>query len=132
MNDYLKAYRERLERNHNDLLNLAKDVVAANPKVEVYGSANKNLYSGLVFILGQKINSVSFHEVPYRWSGCGYGEFKNSNYSSRMPFIAEEVLNTMKDISTVNKTVNEKFTNKNEYLIWCSYLKMVDLAAAEK
>lgn len=126
MSDYLKAYRERLERNHAELIKLINDVQAIDSTIEAYVYDNPNrLLSGVVFIKEEEINSIHFHETPYRWSGCGYPEFGNSHYgteNSGLPFTANDVIANFEPIKDKRKSQIEKFRNKEHYLNWCSYL----------
>lgn len=127
MSDYLTAYGLRLERNEEALLKLAKDVMELDPTVEVYHSGNlERKISSLTFFKGEDINSVGFHEVPYRWSGCGFREFYNYHSGGEnvaMPFTAEDVLKTFKPVTTVMKSQpNQYFKNKEHCLKWYSWL----------
>lgn len=126
MKTYFDSYRERLERNQSKLFNLAKAVLKINHNIEVYHHKDENrIKSGLIFFDGEKINSIQFHEVPYRWSGCGYSEFGTSHNGiegSEMPFNIYDVLETFKPITTVRKNQKETFKSKEQYLNWCSYL----------
>lgn len=134
--NYLEAYRARLERNQSDLIQLIKDVQQKDPLMEAYVYDYPNrLLSGVVFIRGEYINSIQFHEVPYRWSGCKYHEFGNSHgggENSKMPFSADDVLNTMKPINTIKKSSVEIFKNKEHYLNWYSYLNLYTPIQQEK
>lgn len=125
MSDYLYAYASRLKRNEAALLKLADEVIALDPEVEVYHSETHRHISSIVFFKGENINSVAFHEVPYRWSGCGYGEHSRSHSggeNSSMPFTAQDVLNTFKPVTTVHSTDNKFHKSKAEYLKWHSWL----------
>jgi len=134
MTDFFDAYRSRLERNQADIFALIKDVQALNPSIEAYVHHDTGRFQqGVVFIRNEEINSIHFHEVPYRWSGCGHGEFNNSHSGGEncsMPFTVEDVLKTFKPINTVRWRYKDKhglesvyFKNKQHYLEWCSYLK---------
>jgi hypothetical protein len=137
---YLEAYGERLKRNQSELLQLIKDVLEKDSTIEAYvyndflkGECH---LQGVVFIKGEKINSVHFHEVPYRWSGCGYGEFGKSHSGGdnvSMPFDADDVINNFRPINSIvhrrkahNSEEAEYFKDKQQYLNWCSYLKQYD------
>lgn len=127
MKNYLEAYRERMEKNEADLLKLANEVLAINPKIEVYRHKNTDrLINGLVFFDGENINSICFHEVPYRWSGCGFPEFGNSHFGNDitcyLPFTADDVIKTFHPVTDVNNTHNTKFEDKEQYLKCLSYL----------
>lgn len=127
MKTYLEAYGERLERNQTALLKLADKVLATNPEIEIYHNSNASdrFIQGLVFFNGENINSIHFHEVPYRWSGCGYGEFNRSHSGGEnvsMPFDVQDVLTTFRPVTSVNHTHSTTFKTKDQYLKWCSYL----------
>lgn len=126
MKTYLEAYRERLERNQSNLFDLAKAILKINPAIEIYHHKDeKRLKSGIVFFDGEKINNINFHEVPYRWSGCGFTEFGKSHSGiegSEMPFSNEDVLTTFKPITSERKSINENFKTKEQYLKWYSFL----------
>lgn len=128
MSDFLTVYRERLKRNHADLLQLIKDVTEKDSSVETYIHKDKTaLINNVVFIKGETINSIWFHEVPYRWSGCGYDEFHKSHSggeNSSMPFDADDVINNFKPIAGVRKSQIENYKSKADYLKWLSYLQM--------
>jgi hypothetical protein len=127
MSDYLTAYRERLQRNNDDLIKLIKEVQERDPLIEAYVHNDGRLFPGVVFIKDETINSIHFHEVPYRWSGCGYHEHWKSHWggeNASLPFDATDVITTMRPIGNVNKTHDKAFKNKEEYLKWCSYLKL--------
>ena len=119
----------RLKRNHENLIRLAIDTIFQNPYIEVYlhkNHQNENI-SGIYFFNGEMYNKVQFHEVPYRWSGCGFGEFYKSNNSSEMPFTPSDVLSTMIDIKTVQKQHKTFFKGKKEFLTWFSWLVKLEL-----
>ena len=121
---YLEAYSARLARNEQELKNLIHEVQKLHPKIKAYVS-NNGIIQGVVFIDGENINSIHFHEVPYRWSGCGYSEFGKSHYGGEnmaMPFTVEDVINGFSPITSKNHTHNTKFQNIEQYLKWCSYL----------
>lgn len=126
MSDFFTAYRLRLERNEADLLKLADEVLKLNPDIEIYHSKPlERRIRSLTFFNGEEINSVGFHEVPYRWSGCGYNEHSNSHYGGEnvaMPFTANDVLSTFKPVTTVRHRHDTFFKSKAEYLKWRSYL----------
>lgn len=130
------AYRARLIRNDAELRKLAADVKATEPTIEVYAYQDRGsgLLNGVTFIKGDEINSVGFHEVPYRWSGCGYSEHPGGERIS-MPFTVEDVLSTFHPINTIrfrylNNNPNdhscENFKGKGDYLKWYSYLKPLE------
>lgn len=125
MEGYFEARTKRLERNQVALFELADEVLKADPKIEVYHHHADAFIQGLVFIKGEDINSVQFHEVPYRWSGCGHGEFNSSHSGGEnvsMPFTKEDVLTTFSPITSKRKSSIELFKSKKHYLDWCSYL----------
>jgi hypothetical protein len=82
------------------------------------------------------INSIHFHEVPYRWSGCGYEEHSKSHSGGEnisMPFTADDVISTFKPINKIrfrykNTNPNDHsfipFKNKEHYLQWNSFLNL--------
>lgn len=104
MKGYWEAYAARLQRNEEQLLQLAKEVVAIDPEVKVYVShLSKRYHSSITFVKGETINRIGFHEVPYRWSGCGYEEIGTGHpggENSSMPFSAETVIETFKKITS--------------------------------
>lgn len=126
---YWEAYRARLDRNQADLLKLAADVMAADNEVEVYRHHDeKRAVSSITFFKGEEINSVSFHEVPYRWSGCGYGEHNGCHSGGdnvSMPFDVNDVLTTFKPVKGMRKSQVEVFKTKDQYLKWCSWLTKI-------
>jgi hypothetical protein len=127
MSDYLTDYRARMERNHNALMELAKNVVKADPEVEAYIGRNDVLIKSVVFIKGETINGVAFLEVPYRWSGCGISNHSGGDNVS-MPFDVNDVLTTFKPITTIlNRQPDEYFKSKEDYLKWCSYLNRMEV-----
>jgi len=127
MSDYLTAYRERMERNHNALIELAKNVIKADPEVEVYFHYYNKYQDGVTFFKGEMINSVQFHEVPYHWSGCGL-KSHNGGDDVSMPFDVNDVLTTFKPITSILwRQPNEYFKSKENYLKWCSYLKKLEI-----
>jgi len=139
MSDYLKAYQGRMARNQEDILQLIKEVQEKDPYIEAYVHRdyydNDRYIGGVVFIKGEEINSIHFHEVPYRWSGCGHGEFSNSHYgleNSKMPFTAKDVVTNFKPINGCRKSNVEVFKNKEHYLNWCSYLTLYSLKETEE
>ena len=140
MSDYLTAYRARLERNQAELIQLIKDVQAKDNSIEayIYDEQGSRLIGGVTFIKDEMVNSIHFHEVPYRWSGCGYEEHGKSHYgfvdqNLAMPFTADDVIKTFKPINQVrwrykNTTPNdhsfEPFKDKKHYLEWHSFLTL--------
>lgn len=126
MSDYLTAYGDRLKRNQAALLQLIKDVLAKDNTIEAYTHNDflrgERHLEGVVFIKDDSINSIHFHEVPYRWSGCGYGEFERAHSggeNNSMPFEAQDVIHTFKPIQ---KNSYMKDSSKESYLKWHSYL----------
>ena len=116
-----------MERNHNDLIKLIRDVQDRDKTIEAYVYNDDRYLPGVVFMKGETINSVHFHEVPYRWSGCGHSEFTRSHPggdNAAMPFTADDVLLNFKPITFVKNRHDSVFKTKEEYLKWCSYLKL--------
>lgn len=131
MKTFFDAYRERLERNQNDLYKLAKEVALVDPTVEIYKHKDSNRFcQSLTFFKDELINSVSFHEVPYRWSGCGFKEHGGSHYgihNTCMPFDANDVLTTFRPITEIlYRQQNEYFKSKKQYLEWFSFLRLIE------
>jgi len=131
MSDFLKAYEERLQRNHKAILKLAKDVIAIDKSVEAYLSIGlKSYISSITFFKDESINTIAFHEVPYRWSGCGYTEHGKSHSGDKncsLPFTPMVVLASFKPITSILfKQPNEYFTSKDQYLKWYFFLKKYD------
>ena len=122
MSDYLKAYSKRLERNEADLINLIKAVQQQDNTIEAYiNDARNGRIRNVVFFKDDKINSIWFHEVPYRWSGCGYNEHHKSHpglENCKMPFTAQDVIDTFQPIQTSSYI---KRATKEAYLKWYSY-----------
>lgn len=127
MSNFFDAYRERLKRNHNALLQLADDLIKIDPEIEAYiYREERRLVSNVVFFKGEGYNSIGFHDVPYRWSGCGHGEFSYSHGGGEnhsMPFTPEDVLKTMQPITTVIKGGDVRFKSKDQFLTWYSFYK---------
>ena len=125
MSDYLTDYRARLERNDKALKNLADEVIKAEPEIEVYFHYNNKFQNNVIFFKGEYINTITFHEVPYRWSGCGYSEFgksHNGDDNVSMPFDVNDVLTTFKPITSILKSQPDKhFKSKEQYLKWYSF-----------
>jgi hypothetical protein len=121
---YLEAYRARLERNNDELLALANKVLQLDKTntIRVYVHESKPFKQNLVFIRGEEINSISFHEVPYHWSGCGHEDHAGGDNVS-MPFTVRDVMTTFKPITLVNKSINEKFKTVDQFLKWYSFYK---------
>lgn len=127
MKTYMEAYLERMQRNSEELLQLAKDVKKEDPTIEIYISNNSTIIKSLKFFKGELVNNVSFHEVPYRWSGCGYSEHlesHNGNDNCSMPFTLEDVISTFKPITEILfKQPNEYFKSKEQFLKFYSFYK---------
>jgi len=122
-NYYWTAYRARLERNDKELKELAKKVIESNPNIEVYFHHEDKFQNNVLFFNGESINSVSFHEVPYYWSGCGFTDHYGGENSS-MPFDVDDVMNTFKSIRSIKyRQPNEYFKSKEQYLKWYSFYK---------
>lgn len=122
MSDYFEARKARFIRNEEALIQLIKDVKEKNPNVEVYVYKNQPFIDSVTFFLGEDINGVGFHEVPYRWSGCGYTEYQKSHHGLEMPFTANDILTTFSPVTNWKKSNVEYFKSKDHYLKWCSYL----------
>lgn len=127
MKTYIEAYGERLDRNEKALLELANKILEIHPEVEIYRHHDlQRKVSSLKFFKGELINSIGFHEVPYRWSGCGYGEHSNSHNGGEnvcMPFDVEDVMTTFKPVTSIKfRQPNEYFKSKEQYLKWHSFL----------
>ena len=129
MSDYLTAYRARMERNDKELKELAVNVLKADSTIEVYFHKDENKFQdSVVFFKEEQINFIGFHEVPYRWSGCGFHEHSGRSNpggeNSSMPFTVDDVLNTFHSVTEVKwRQPNEYFKSKEQYLKWSSYLK---------
>ena len=129
--DYWEARTARYKRNQEDILQLAKDVMIAYPEIEVYVHNSDRIISSITFFKGESINSVSFHEVPYHWSGCGFKEHGGGD-NCCMPFDVNDILTTFKPVSDILlRQPNEYFKSKEQYLKWCSWLKKTTLKDEE-
>lgn len=125
--DYLEARTARYKRNEEAILKLVKEVLLADSEIEVYTQRDKKTISSITFFKGEDINSISFHEVPYRWSGCGFKEHGGSNHNLDMPFDVNNVLTTFKPVSSILlRQPNEYFESKEQYLKWSSWLKQIN------
>ena len=121
--NYQEARRARMQRNNDELLKLADEVIKADSSIEVYICRNNRLQNALVFFKGDQINSIGFHEVPYHWSGCGVNNHTGGENIS-MPFDVNDVLTTFKPVTNIkHRQPNEYFKSKEQYLKWCTYLK---------
>lgn len=126
--DFLEARTARYKRNEEAILKLVKEVLEADSEIEAYVHNSDKVISSVTFFKGNDINSISFHEVPYRWSGCGFKEHGGSNHTLDMPFELIDVLSEFKPIrSILLRQPNEYFKSKEEYLKWCSWLKQITL-----
>jgi hypothetical protein len=126
--DYFEARQERYKRNEKAIFELIRDVIKTDPQVKAYISNSDKIASHVTFFKGEEINSVSFHEVPYRWSGCGYKEHGGSNNNLEMPFDVNDVLTTFKPITSIlDRQPNEYFKSKKQYLKWHSWLIQITL-----
>ena len=126
MSDFLKAYRARKKRNHDDLIQLIEDVKKKNKDVKAYVHNSDRYIDSVYFVLDESINVIQFNETPYRWSGCGYTDFANSHYgleNCKLPFTADDVLSTFEPIKS-KKT--EYFKSIDQYLKWYSFLKQYE------
>lgn len=126
MKTYLEAYYERMQRNHDALINLANEVLNLDPTIEVYICRGDRLQNGIKFIKGETINSVQFSEVPYHWSGCNIKNHGGGENIS-MPFDSNDVLTTFKPITSVMNTYKDAFKNRAEYLKNQFYLVQLEL-----
>lgn len=120
MKTFFEAYGERLEQNQTDLINFAKEVRIKHPEIEIYRSSVDGFISGLVFFKSEDKNEIHFHEVPYRWSGCGHGEFYDSHYGkehNRMPFNIDDLISTFRPITRIKYSQpNNFFKSKADFL----------------
>lgn len=124
MSNYLEAYKARLIRNEKEILALVESVIKINPAIDVYYNRNSGHIKSITFIRNEMINKIAFHETPYRWSGCGYSEFRNSHVgleNSAMPFTVKDVLLSFTPITSIKKDKNY-FTSVKQYLEWYSFL----------
>ncbi len=119
--DFWEAKTARYKRNEEAILKLVKEVLADDSEIEVYVHNSDKVISSVTFFKGEQINSISFHEVPYRWSGCGFKEHGGSNHNLEIPFELNDVLTTFYPISNILlRQPNEYFKSKEQYLKWCS------------
>lgn len=123
----MTAYIARKQRNNDALLKLAKKVIEIDSSIEVYHHKSDKQISSLTFFKGEEVNGIGFHEVPYRWSGCGYTEHGKSHKGKdnlSIPFDLADVLTSFHPITDIkHRQPNEYFESKEQYLKWCSYLK---------
>ena len=125
----MEAYRARLERHQKALVKLTQDVQTLDPTVEAYVSNlhdGSGLLLGVTFFKGEEINSIHWHEVPYRWSGCGHEEHRNSYHAHEMPFFVEDVFAHFEPVKGKRLGEGQNFKSKEHYLNWLSYLKPFD------
>ena len=128
---YFEARKERLKRNDKALRELAENVLKADSEVEAYFYYDSKLQDNVLFFKGDAINSVSFHEVPYHWSGCGvrsHGGIQKDGHDICMPFNVEDVLITFKPVTNIifrhpHNRPTEYFKSKVQYLEWNSFYK---------
>lgn len=126
--DFWEARTARYKRNEEVILKLVKEVLETDSEIEAYIHNSDRVISSVVFFKREDINSISFHEVPYRWSGCGFKEHGGSNYNLEIPFELNDVLTTFKPVSSILlRQPNEYFQSKEQYLKWCSWLKQITL-----
>lgn len=101
MEDYFTAYRRRREKVNEELEYLAKRL--AELGYTVYKPKEPNI-TFIVVVRGQKQATVSFEEVPYRWTinisikpnrdtGSGYNQ--KTKYEGL--FTLEEVVESLRD-----------------------------------
>ena len=122
---YIEAYKARMIRNNDELLQLAKEVNEKDPTVEIYKYKSELNIAHLTFFKGEEINSIGFHEVPYHWSGCNVGDHSGLDNIS-MPFTVDDVLSTFHSVKRVlYKQPNEYYKTKKGYLKFNSYLEKI-------
>jgi len=116
MKTYLEAYRERMNRNTEELKNLIKDLKEKDCNVFAPKEfARGENFTFFIVQKGQKQCTVSFGEVPYEWKiGASIKPSKEhgSGYriTSRPPeagiYTADEVIENMKDYDDdINKFI---------------------------
>lgn len=132
MKTYLEAYHERYLRNENNILKLCKEVLEKDPEIKVYAYfKNNRIISSVVFIKNETKNHIGFHEVPYRWSGCGYSEIGGlPHYGLRgneMPFELNDVLDNFISITSVKHSCDSYHKSVKGFLKWCSYLDELNM-----
>ena len=111
-------------RNERYLLSLAAEVQKIDPSIKCYvHEDDTRILSGLCFIKKETINFIHFHEVPYRWSGCGFSAHEESCYVLENPFTANDVTSTFQPITTQRKKYNEFFKTVEQYVSWHTWLK---------
>ena len=124
---YFEARRARAQRNHESLYNLAKDIIAIEPEMEVYVNRNDTVHEAMVFIHGETVNRVLFLEVPFRWDDPipenGY------LYNNQMPYTPRDIIENMEPIDYHKGHINEpiRYTDKESFLKWQSYLVPINL-----
>jgi len=120
---YFKARAERTIRNNDNLKHLADMVMEADSRIEVYHHKSVPYIESITFFKGEEINTIGFHDIPFRWSGCGFKEIKTHGDKRakggqlEMPFTVADVLNNFEAIQP-----NHRFKTKEEYLKWYNYL----------
>jgi len=130
MGNYFEARLARYKRNSVAILELIKLVMEADSEIEVYLHRDcitgSDVVSSVTFFKGEQINSISFHEVPYGWSGCGHkehGGYHKGGENHSLPFEVADVLTTFKPVTNIlSRQPSEFFKTKEEYLKWCSWL----------
>ena len=115
---YFEARRARAKRNHESLYNLAKDVTAIEPEIEVYVNRNDKVHESMVFIHDETINRVGFTEVPFRWNGPTPKNGYLPNHA--MPYVADDIINNMKEFKSGKQY--KQYIDRESFLKWTSYL----------
>lgn len=116
MSDYFKAYRNRIQTNHTNLLKLGKELKGLGYTIKIWKS--KELQNSIT-VLDKHNNGVrvQFNEVPYRWSfeydikpskeqGSGYTGKKFYTSALDLPFTAKDVVEAFKPMY-----INDNFKN---------------------
>lgn len=98
--EYMEAYRQRMVRNHNTFLALAKELKAKGCKVLMPEGE-----IGFIKILKDGMHVIlSFNEVPYRWSlemdykpskERGSGRTLESNHDHENTYSADYIIGKM-------------------------------------
>lgn len=121
--NYFEARKLRYIRNQEEIIHLIEEVQKLDESVEAYVHHDNRYIDNVVFFKGEEINSVSFQEVPYHWSGCGCKSHTGLGDSQQLPFTAEDVLGTFNPVTgLLFRQPNEKFRSKEHYLKWYGFL----------
>lgn len=68
MNDYMTAYKDRLERNHRTLLEMSDELKEKGCEIYLPNKSEPNRYISFIKVLkDSKICTFGFQEVPYSW-----------------------------------------------------------------